>query len=60
MERAARRRDALFVLGQLSGCECGGLPDCLLSLGAFSVDDDFVRHFVTTRAHEVEVGEMQN
>ena len=60
MERAARRRDALFVLGQLSGCESGSLSDCLFPLGAFSVDDDFVGHLATTRVHKMEDGDVDN
>jgi len=44
IRRTARRRNVLFLLGQLSGGESSSLSDCFFSFGAFGVDDDFVRH----------------
>ena len=60
MERAARRRNALFLLGQFSGCENDSISDCLFPLGAFGVDNNLVGHFATMRARKTEDGEVQS
>ena len=44
IRRTARRRDALFFLGQFSSGEGGTLSYCLFPLGAFGVNEYLVGH----------------